>query len=69
MKWNEILTEETMDLAGTLAQKAQQARSEGLTICPPQDQIFRALELTPPDKVKVVIIGQDPYHTPGQANG
>lgn len=69
MKWNEILTEETMDLAGTLAQKAQQARSEGRIICPPQDQIFRALELTPPDKVKVVIIGQDPYHTPGQANG
>jgi len=31
--------------------------------------IFRAFELTPFDKVKVVILGQDPYHGPGQANG
>lgn len=52
-----------------LAERAQEARNSGLTICPPQDQIFRAFELTPPDKVKVVILGQDPYHTPGQANG
>ncbi len=52
-----------------LESRAQEARNEGRIICPPQDQIFRALQLTPPDKVKVVIIGQDPYHTPGQANG
>lgn len=31
--------------------------------------VFRAFELTPPDKIKVVILGQDPYHQPGQANG
>jgi len=36
---------------------------------PPKDQIFRALELTAYDDVKVVIIGQDPYHNVGQANG
>lgn len=36
---------------------------------PPKDQIFRALELTPFDEVKVVIIGQDPYHNDFQANG
>ena len=36
---------------------------------PPKDQIFRALELTPFDEVKVVIIGQDPYHNDNQANG
>lgn len=39
----------------------------GATIYPPQP--FRALELTPLDGVKVVIVGQDPYHGPGQAEG
>jgi uracil-DNA glycosylase len=36
---------------------------------PDREDIFRALELTPPDAVKVVILGQDPYHGRGQANG
>ncbi|MDC8004211.1 uracil-DNA glycosylase [Aureisphaera galaxeae] len=36
---------------------------------PPGKQIFSAFDHTPFDKVKVVIIGQDPYHGPGQANG
>jgi uracil-DNA glycosylase len=39
------------------------------TVYPPPELIFRALELCPPDGVKVVIVGQDPYHGPGQANG
>ena len=39
------------------------------TIYPAGANIFRALDLCPPDKVKVVIIGQDPYHGEGQANG
>ncbi len=38
-------------------------------VFPPKKQIFRALELTPFEEVKVVIIGQDPYHNDGQANG
>lgn len=38
-------------------------------IYPPQDAILRALELAPPDGVRVVILGQDPYHEPGQAMG
>ncbi len=38
-------------------------------IFPPQEQIFRALEWCSPDEVRVVIIGQDPYHDDGQANG
>jgi uracil-DNA glycosylase len=41
----------------------------GKTIFPPQGTWFRALELTPLDKVRVVILGQDPYHGPGQAHG
>lgn len=39
------------------------------TIYPPARQIFSAFDHCPFDKVRVVIIGQDPYHEPGQANG
>jgi len=39
------------------------------TIYPPGSEIFAAFNYTPFDKVKVVILGQDPYHGPGQANG
>ena len=41
----------------------------GKAIYPPQGSRLRALELTPLDQVKVVILGQDPYHGPGQAMG
>jgi uracil-DNA glycosylase len=39
------------------------------TVYPPPKDIFRAFDLTPFDSVKVVILGQDPYHGPNQANG
>lgn len=39
------------------------------TIYPPASLIFNAFNLCPMDKIKVVIIGQDPYHEPGQAHG
>lgn len=39
------------------------------TVFPPGKEIFRAFDCADFDKVKVVIIGQDPYHGPGQANG
>ena len=38
-------------------------------VYPPSDEIFTAFNLTPLSKVKVVILGQDPYHEPGQAHG
>ncbi|MBR2163229.1 MAG: uracil-DNA glycosylase [Bacteroidales bacterium] len=44
-------------------------KAEGKVIYPPGSQIFRAFELTPVDNLKVVILGQDPYHGPGQAHG
>lgn len=47
--------------------KAEEAA--GKTIYPPRGQRLRALELTPLEEVKVVILGQDPYHGPGQAHG
>ncbi len=42
---------------------------EGATVYPPPKEIFRAFDLCPFDEVKVVILGQDPYHGPKQANG
>ena len=42
---------------------------EGAVIYPPGRKIFNALDSTPFDRVKVVILGQDPYHGPGQAHG
>ena len=39
------------------------------TVYPPSTDIFNAFAFTPLEKVKVVILGQDPYHEPGQANG
>ena len=39
------------------------------TVYPPMEQVFTAFRLTPPEQVRVVILGQDPYHEPGQAHG
>ncbi len=44
-------------------------KKQGKTVYPPGSQIFYALDRTPFDKVKVVILGQDPYHGPNQAHG
>jgi len=44
-------------------------KAAGKRIYPPGPQIFAALDATPFDQVKVVILGQDPYHGPGQAHG
>jgi uracil-DNA glycosylase len=42
---------------------------ERSTVYPPAELVFNAFSLTPFDRVKVVILGQDPYHEPGQAQG
>ena len=39
------------------------------TVYPPHDEVFAALHLTPYESVKVLVLGQDPYHGPGQAHG
>ena len=44
-------------------------KQDGHVIYPPGSSIFKAFELTPFDQVKVVILGQDPYHNPGEAMG
>ena len=42
---------------------------ETTTVYPPREKVFSAFNLTPYSEVKVVILGQDPYHGPHQANG
>ncbi len=44
-------------------------KAKGKHIFPPGPQIFAALDATPFDAVKVIVLGQDPYHGPGQAHG
>lgn len=44
-------------------------KAAGATIYPPGSQIFNALDSTPPEDVRIVVLGQDPYHGPGQAHG
>ena len=69
MTWTEILAPiKNTEYFTTLWEKVKEEYQT--TKCfPPKDQIFRAIELTPFDEVKVVIIGQDPYHNDNQANG
>ena len=52
-----------------LAAYLRQRKSAGARIYPPGAEIFAAFEATPFDAVKVVVLGQDPYHGPGQAHG
>ena len=68
--WLKLLREEfdepyMRDLSAFLRQR----RAAGARLYPPSSDIFRAFEETPPQTVKVVVLGQDPYHNPGQAHG
>ena len=51
-----------------LLQRVGAARAAG-TVYPPEERTFFALTATPPERVRAVILGQDPYHEPGQAMG
>ena len=52
-----------------ILQQVQNARDQGNIIYPPRNEIFSAFQLTEFEQVKVVILGQDPYHGPNQAHG
>ena len=69
MTWTEILAPiKNTEYFTTLWEKVKEEYQT--TKCfPPKNLIFRAIELTPFEEVKVVIIGQDPYHNDNQANG
>lgn len=54
----------------TLEDRVEQAYATGTPkVYPPRQELFTALRLTPPERIKCVIIGQDPYHEEGQAQG
>jgi uracil-DNA glycosylase len=68
--WKELLRQEFtkpyfLQIVGFLKME----KLAGKTIYPPGPLIFNAFNCTPPSNVKVVILGQDPYHGPGQAHG
>ena len=68
--WSDFIAEQSQQtyLKDTLEYVAQK-RSEGVTVFPPQKQVFSAFDATPFEQIKVVILGQDPYHGPDQAHG
>lgn len=69
MTWTEVLAPiKESDYFKQLWLKVKEEYANG-PVFPPKKQIFRALELTPFENIKVVIIGQDPYHNDFQANG
>jgi uracil-DNA glycosylase len=68
--WKEVLGGEfDKPYFAGLAAALHQEKARGVTIYPPGGKIFNAFALTPFDQVRVVILGQDPYHNPGQAEG
>ncbi len=68
--WKKALAEEFgAEYIKELKKKLVEEMKAGIVLYPPAKQIFNAFNLTPFDKVKVVILGQDPYHGKGQAHG
>lgn len=66
--WKTLEPERSRPYLGALERYLAEERAQG-PVYPPADQVFRALKLTPRDRVRVVLIGQDPYHGTGQAHG
>ncbi|GGF74068.1 uracil-DNA glycosylase [Alteromonas lipolytica] len=68
--WQEILgPQKQADYFVNLMARVEAEREAGKVIYPPSHDVFNALKYTPLDAVKVVILGQDPYHGPNQAHG
>ena len=55
--------------ADRIASELDELFAQGVALAPPPEMVFRALELTPLDRVKAVILGQDPYPKAGDAHG
>lgn len=68
--WQQALGEEKQQpYFVELMQRVEHARAAGTVIYPPKADVFNALKFTPLEDVRVVILGQDPYHGPNQAHG
>nr|WP_298875753.1 uracil-DNA glycosylase [uncultured Mogibacterium sp.] len=68
-EWDSILAEEMDKQYYKELERFLDKEYEAHTIFPPRDEIFTAFRYTPYDDVKVVLLGQDPYHEVGQAHG
>ena len=67
--WNALLAQELeKPYFAALMEKVDAAYARG-AVFPPRAELFAAFRLTPPERVRAVILGQDPYHEPGQAHG
>ena len=67
--WAELLAGEAENAGFQALGASVEAAYRHSTVYPPREALFLAFRLTPPEKVRVVILGQDPYHGPGQAHG
>jgi uracil-DNA glycosylase len=67
--WNPLLRDQFEQPYWRELQAFVRAEREQHLVHPPADEVFAALHLTPHAEVKVLILGQDPYHGPGQAHG
>lgn len=68
--WEKVLKEElNKPYISSLSRFVATERETSEFVYPPEELVFNAFDKTPFEKVKVVIVGQDPYHRPGQANG
>lgn len=67
--WQSLLEKEFTSEYYLKLRNFLKAEYEGHTVYPDMHDIFNALKLTPYNQVKIVILGQDPYHQPGQAHG
>ena len=68
--WTQYLEEElNQSYMKDLKKKLIECQNKNITVYPEKSKVFNAFHLTPFQKIKVVILGQDPYHGPGQAHG
>lgn len=67
--WNPVLREEFAKPYWRDLQEFVHGERERNDVFPPHDEVFAALHLTPFEQTRVLILGQDPYHGPGQAHG
>lgn len=67
--WQGLLTDALRSPEFAALARRVDAAYEETTVYPPRQDLFTAFSATPPDRVRVVILGQDPYHGPGQAHG
>jgi uracil-DNA glycosylase len=67
--WASVLSDETNKAYFTELKEFVDAEREAGVVFPAEEDVFRAFELTPYEQVRVVLLGQDPYHDEGQAHG